>query len=109
MPRFLAVKHHPEIVNRQRQVVVLQKKKSRGPVNPDWFEERLRTLVQPLTDEFGDRLLHLTPSYTLMAPMRHSLYREVRRRAEALGVGMMVDETTWPLTYSLAQDSLTSR
>lgn len=109
MPRFLAVNHHPEIVNRQRQVVVLQKKKSRGPVNPDWFEERLRTLVQPLTDEFGDRLLHLTSSYTLMAPMRHSLYREARRRAEALGVGMMVDETTWPLTYSLAQDSLTSR
>ena len=109
MPRFLAVNHHPEIVNRQRQVVVLQKKKSRGPVNPDWFEERLRTLVQPLTDEFGDRLLHLTSSYTLMAPMRHSLYREVRRRAEVLGVGMMVDETTWPLTYSLAQDSLTSR
>lgn len=109
MPRILGVNHHPEIVNRQRQVVVLQRKKARGPVNPDWFDERLRTLVQPMADEFGERMLHLTSSYTLMAPMRYMLYREVRLRGEALGIDTGVHESAWPLTYSLAQDTLTSR
>ena len=109
MPRMLAVNHHPEIVNRQRQVVVLQRKKARGPVNPEWFDERLRTLVQPMADEFGERMLHLTSSYTLMAPMRYMLYREVRLRGEHLGIDTGVHESAWPLTYSLAQDTLTSR
>jgi hypothetical protein len=108
MPRVLAVNHHPEIVNRQRQVVVLQRKKARGPVDPAWFDERLRTLVQPMADEFGERMLHLTSSYTLMAPMRYMLYREVRLRGERLGIDTGVHESEWPLTYSLAQDTLTS-
>ena len=109
MPRILGVNHHPEIVNRRRQVVVLQRKKARGPVNPEWFDERLRTLIQPMADEFGERMLHLTSSYTLMAPMRYMLYREVRVRGELLGVDTGVHESAWPLTYSLAQDTLTSR
>ena len=86
MPRVLGVNHHPEIVNRQRQIIVLKRKLERGDVTPEWFDERMRTLTEPIEDEFGDRLLHLTSSYTLMAPLRFSLYRAVQERADALGV-----------------------
>jgi hypothetical protein len=108
MPRIFGVNHHPEIVNRPRQVHILRKKLERGDVAPEWYAERMRTLTEPIADDWGDRLLHLTSSYTLMAPLRFHLYRLVRERAEALGRRLAVDEATLPLAYNLAIDSLTS-
>lgn len=104
VPRILAANHHPEIVNRARQVTILLMKKRRGRVDPDWYAERLKALTEPIADEFGDRLLHLTSSYTLLAPMRYHLHRLVRERAARLGVAIDVDERTAPLVYSLAHD-----
>jgi hypothetical protein len=109
MPRVLGVNHHPEVVNRQRLMVILRKKLERGNVAPEWFEERMRTLSEPIEDEFGERLLHLTSSYTLMAPLRAMLYREVERRAAEFGVSIAHDLGGLPLTYSLSTDSLTVR
>jgi len=106
MPRIFGVNHHPEIVNRPRQMHILRKKLERGDVTPEWYAERMRTLTEPIADDWGDRLLHLTSSYTLMAPLRFHLYRLVRERAEALGRRLAVDESTLPLTYNLATDSL---
>jgi hypothetical protein len=68
----------------------------------------MQTLTEPIEDEFGDRLLHLTASYTLMAPVRFSLYRAVQDRAEALGAPLDIGAAGLPLTYSLFADALSS-
>ncbi|MCL4848275.1 MAG: hypothetical protein KJ066_17170 [Acidobacteria bacterium] len=104
VPRILAANHHPEIVNRARQVTILRLKRRRGHVDPDWYAERLKALTEPIADEFGDRLLHLTSSYTLLAPVRYHVHRLVRERAARLGVSIDVDERTAALVYSLAHD-----
>jgi hypothetical protein len=85
MPRMLGVNHHPEIVNRPRQLAILRKKLERGEVTHAWYEERARTLTEPAGDPAGDRLLHLTSSYSLMGPLRLFLYRAVAERAAVLG------------------------
>jgi len=85
VPRILGVNHHPEIVNRQRQIALLEKKRARGGVNETWFNERWAALTGQVEDEPDDRLLHLTSSYTLMGPIRGALLREVRLRAATLG------------------------
>jgi hypothetical protein len=100
VPRILGVNHHPEIVNRQRQIALLEKKRARGGVDEQWFAERMAALTQPVDDEAHDQHLHLTSSYTLMGPLRYALYREVRLRTEALGVDAEFDERDLPLVYS---------
>lgn len=100
VPRILGVNHHPEIVNRQRQRALLEKKRARGGVNEAWFAERWAALTQLVDGEDDDRILHLTSSYTLMGPLRAALYREVRLRGEAFGVDPGFDERHLPLVYS---------
>jgi hypothetical protein len=100
VPRILGVNHHPEIVNRQRQLALLEKKRARGGVNEEWFAERWAALTQPVDDEGDDRGLHLTSSYTLMGPLRAALYREVRLRGERLGIDPGFHERDMPLVYS---------
>jgi hypothetical protein len=106
MPRVFAVNHHPEIVNRQRLLTVLAGKRERGEVDDAWFEERLRTLTAPVSDEHGDRLLHLTSSYTFLGPVRFYLNRLVRHRAEALGARIGLHEERVPILYSLAHEAV---
>ena len=50
-----------------------------------WFEDRARVLTETYSDDARDQRLHLTSDYTLLGPLRFHLYRQVRRRAEALG------------------------
>jgi hypothetical protein len=85
VPRLLGVNHHPEIVDRQRQLTLLRNKRARGEVTEAWYSERARTLEQPVENEPGDGLLHVTSSYTLFAPLRAWIYRAVQERADALG------------------------
>ncbi len=85
MPRVFGVNHHPEIVDRGRQLLVLRQKRARGEVSDAWFEERLEILTRAYPDENSDQRLHLTSDYTLLGPLRFFLYRAVRERAEALG------------------------
>ena len=85
MPRVFAVNHHPEIVDRSRQMLILRQKLERGEVDQAWFEDRARVLTETYSDDARDQRLHLTSDYTLMGPVRYHLYRQVRRRAEALG------------------------
>jgi hypothetical protein len=92
MPRVFAVNHHPEIVDFDRQMLVLLRKRERGEVTPDWFEERRAVLEATHRDPARDRRLHLTSDYTLLGPLRFHLYREVRRRAQVLGLPVDVHE-----------------
>jgi urease beta subunit len=98
MPRIFGVNHHPEIVNRERQLTILRKRMERGEVTPEWFAERSAALTQDIDDP-GDRSLQITSHYTLLAPLRHYLYREALRRAEALGRPLDLDPTRLSLTY----------
>jgi hypothetical protein len=97
MPRILAVNHHPEIVNRPRQLTNLKKRRERGAVTDEWYEERVRTLTETIGDARGEYWLNLTSSYLFHGPLRFHLYRQIRRRAEALGRSIEVDETRLPL------------
>jgi hypothetical protein len=103
MPRILGVNHHPEVVHRPRQLLVLQRKFERGDVTRAWYEERLRALTEPVADHRGDSLLHLTASYLFLAPLRLYLFRLARARAQALGVPLHMDEAELPLTYPRRQ------
>jgi hypothetical protein len=80
-----AVNHHPEIVDRSRQMLILRQKLERGEVDQAWYEDRARVLTETYSDDARDQRLHLTSDFTLMGPVRFHLYRQVRRRAEALG------------------------
>lgn len=92
MPRVFGVNHHPEIVNRSRQLMILEQKRARGEVSEQWFEERALILTAAYADEDSDRRIHLTSDYTLLAPLRFHVLRQVRRRAEALGLGLELHE-----------------
>lgn len=92
MPRIFAVNHHPEIVDRFRQIMILEQKLDRGEVNHEWYQERLEILTRTYPDENSDQRLHVTSDYTLLGPLRFHLFRAVRRRAESLGLAVGVHE-----------------
>jgi hypothetical protein len=85
MPRVFGVNHHPEIVDRSRQMLILQEKRERGEVTEEWCADRARVMTETYPDDVADQRLHLTSDYTLMGPFRYHLYRQVRRRAERRG------------------------
>jgi hypothetical protein len=85
MPRIFAVNHHPEIGDRDRQHMLLNQKWERGEVTREWYEERLEMLTRTYPGEDSDQRLHRTSVFTLLAPLRFHLKRQVRLRAEALG------------------------
>jgi len=92
MPRVFAVNHHPEIVDRSRQRLILERKHNNGTVTKEWYEERLALLTQSYPDEDSEQRLALTSDFTLIAPLRFYLLREVRRRAEALSLPVSIHE-----------------
>ena len=105
IPRMLAVNHHPEIVNRPRQLTLLRKKMERHNLSAEWLEERAAALTQTI-DAHGDRSLHLTASYTLLAPLRHHLHRVAHRRALEVGRPLDRDIRLRPIVYRPAADCL---
>jgi hypothetical protein len=94
MPRVFGVNHHPEIVNRARQLVILEQKLQRGEVSAEWVAERCEILTRSYPAENSEHLLQLTSDYTLLRPLRFHLQRQVRLRAESLGfaVGLHEDQ-----------------
>ena len=92
MPRVFGVNHHPEIVDRRQQMMILRHKRERGEVTSEWCEERALILTQQYPNENSDARLRLTSDYTLIAPLRFHIYRAVRERAAALGIATAVHE-----------------
>ncbi len=92
MPRILAVNHHPEIVDYERQLRIMRQKLERGEVSQEWFDERAKIVTHTSTDAEVERQLHLTSEYTLLGPLRFHLYRLYRRRAEELGLKTRIHE-----------------
>ncbi|MEA2338766.1 MAG: hypothetical protein QOE82_2773 [Thermoanaerobaculia bacterium] len=80
MPRVLGVNHHPEIIDRQHIMTVLEEKRAHGEVSESWYRERVETM----RDLFGqlERDSRLTSEYSLLGPLRHHLERLVAERCE---------------------------
>ena len=81
MPRFFGVNHHPEIVDREHIMVVLDEKRARGEVDDKWYSERATTMRDLFVGE-SERQSRLTSRYTLLGPLRFHLERVVRERSE---------------------------
>jgi hypothetical protein len=92
MPRIFAVNHHPEIVDRGRQRLILDQKKERGEITEAFYAERLDILTRTYPDEDSDQRLHLTSDYTLLGPLRFHVQRAIRTRAETLGLAVDLHE-----------------
>ena len=92
MPRVFGVNHHPEIVNRAGQLAILQQKLERGEVSAQWVAERREILTRSYPGESSEHLLQLTSDYTLLRPLRFHLQRQVRLRAESLGLAVNLHE-----------------
>jgi len=92
MPRVFGSNHHPEILDRFRQKLVLENKLARGDVDRAWYEERLDALTRTYADDRDDARLHSTSAFTLMGPLRFHLHRALRLRSEALGVRLDLHE-----------------
>ena len=92
MPRVFGVNHHPEIVDRSRQFMLLRRKLKQGEVTQDWYAERAEILTRTYPDENSEQRLHLTSDYTLLGPLRFHLARQLRLRAARLGRVLDVHE-----------------
>jgi len=79
MPRFMGVNHHPEIVDRDHIMHVLDQKRAHGEVSDQWYEERAVTMRDLFRDE-RERQSRLTSHYTLLEPVRFHLERVLRDR-----------------------------
>jgi hypothetical protein len=75
MPRFLAFNHHPEIVDREHVLQVLDTKRAHGEVDQKWYDERVNTMLELFGEK--ERQSRLTSEYTLFAPLRFHLLREL--------------------------------
>jgi hypothetical protein len=79
MPRFLGVNHHPEIVDRDHIMHVLDDKRARKEVSQTWYDERATTMRDLFHGE-NERQSRVTSHYTLLEPLRFQLARLVRER-----------------------------
>jgi len=79
MPRFFGMNHHPEIVDRDHIMQVLDEKRAHGEVSDQWYEERAVTMRDLFRGE-QERQSRLTSHYTLMEPLRHQLARVIGER-----------------------------
>jgi hypothetical protein len=77
MPRVIGMNHHPEIVDRDHIMQVLDEKRAHGEVTDKWYRERLTTMRDLFQGE-SERQSRLTSHYTFTAPLRFHLERIVR-------------------------------
>ena len=79
MPRFLGVNHHPEIIDREHIMQVLDTKRAHGEVSDQWYDERAITMRDLFHGE-NERQSRLTSKFTLIEPVKFHLARAIRQR-----------------------------
>jgi hypothetical protein len=79
MPRVLGVNHHPEIIDREHIMRVLDEKRAHGEVSEQWYRERAVTMRDLFRGE-QERQSRLTSEFTLLKPLRYHLRRLVEER-----------------------------
>jgi len=83
MPRVLGMNHHPEVIDREHVLEVLEEKRAAGEVTERWYRERADTMTDLLQGE-NERQSRLTSEFTFLGPLRHHLSLLVEERC---GVG----------------------
>jgi hypothetical protein len=81
MPRILGVNHHPEIIDREHIMTVLEEKHDHGEVTEAWYRERAETLRDLFVRYENES--RLTSEYTLLGPLRIQLAKLIHERASA--------------------------
>jgi len=79
MPRVFGVNHHPEIIDREHLLNVLEEKRAHGEVSDQWLQERLHTLENEMVGEV-EKQSRITSEYTLLAPLRFHIERLIESR-----------------------------
>jgi hypothetical protein len=85
MPRVFAMNHHPEVIDREHLMCVLNEKRAHGEVSQQWYDERAHLLENEMSGD-GEAQSRLTSHFTLLAPMRFQLAKMIRARVDELGV-----------------------
>lgn len=85
MPSILGVNHHPEIIDREHIMLVLEEKRAHGEVTESWYEERAATLRHLLVGE-AERQSRLTSEYTFIGPLRFHLHHLIEERCGAAAI-----------------------
>lgn len=70
MPRIFGTNAHPEIIDREHILWVLEEKRAHGEVSDDWYRERADTMTGLFQGE-SERQSRLTSEYTFLALLRH--------------------------------------
>jgi hypothetical protein len=83
MPRVFGMNHHPEIIDRQHVLEVLEEKRSHGDVSDRWYRERADTMLDLLQGE-NERQSRLTSEYTFLGPLRHHIAALIAERCPSL-------------------------
>src|SRR5262245_34383780 len=81
MPRVYGANHHPEIIDREHIMTVLERKRNHREVSHEWYAERASTMLDLFTGE-RERESRLTSEYTLLAPLRYQLGKLIAERSE---------------------------
>ena len=81
MPRILGLNHHPEIIDREHVLSVLEEKRQHHDVTEQWYQERTETMRDLFHGEV-ERHSRLTSEYTLIGPLRYHVRRAVAERAD---------------------------
>jgi len=79
MPRVFGVNHHPEIIDREHIMTVLEEKRQHGEVTDSWYRERAVTMRDLFHGE-AERQSRLTSEYTLLGPLRFHVRRLIEER-----------------------------
>ena len=79
MPRVFGANFHPEIVDREHIMTVLERKRNHGEVTEAWYAERASTMHDLFTGE-PERESRLTSEYTFLAPLRHHVGKLISER-----------------------------
>ncbi|HYC59846.1 MAG TPA: hypothetical protein VEK79_09795 [Thermoanaerobaculia bacterium] len=79
MPRFLGVNHHPEIIDREHIMQVLDTKRAHGEVSDQWYDERAITMRDLFHGE-NERQSRLTSKFTLIEPVKFHLAKAIAQR-----------------------------
>ena len=74
MPRVFGMNYHPEIIDREHIMTVLEEKRSHGEVSDDWYFERARTMRDLFRGE-NERQSRLTSEFSLLGPLRFHVGR----------------------------------
>jgi hypothetical protein len=79
MPRMLGMNYHPEIIDREHVLTVLDEKRAHHDVTDDWYNERRSTLHDLFHGEV-ERQSRLTSEYSLIGPLRFQIGKLVGER-----------------------------